>query len=267
MLLLAFGPGTYSKATHDLFPAGARSLGMGGTFVMLADEWSGALNQAGLGAVNQFTLCLHGENKFLVPETGAGAFSMCIPVQSGTFGLAYNCSGYSFYQECGFCLAFGKSFGKKFRAGIGLHYLKINQAAGYDNLFTLVPAAGIQFLPVKGLVIGLHAFNPAEQQYYPYGRMQIPAIFTLGAALMLGDGLLICIETEKESHCTPLIRGGLEYFFSKMLHARFGISAGEFPMYSFGLGYLAGKLKMDISVSRHFLLGFSPAVTFSYTFP
>ena len=267
MLLLAFGSGTYSKATHDLFPAGARSLGMGSTSVMLADEWSGLQNQAGLAAINRFTLGLNCENHFLMPETGAGSFSMCIPVQTGTLGVNYSCSGYSFYQESQLCLAYGKSFGNKFRAGIGLHYLKINQVAGYGNLFTLVPAAGIQFLPVKGLIVGFHAYNPAEQQYHPYGRMRIPAVFTIGAGYSLGDELMICIETEKESHCKPIIRGGLEYFFRDSLHARFGISAGEFPVYCFGIGFLARKLKTDIAVSRHSVLGFSPAVTFSYTFP
>ena len=68
-----------------------------------------------------------------------------------------------------------KPLGKKIRAGIGMHYLMIHQPDGYGNLYAVVPSLGIQFLPVTGLTVGFHVFNPAGQQYIPAGYIEIPA--------------------------------------------------------------------------------------------
>ena len=267
MVLLACIPGTYSKAIYGIFPVGARSRGLGGVHVMLADVWSGLHNEAGLSCVHGISVSLHAENRFLMPETGLGAFSLCIPVNRGTVGIQYASFGYSLYQESQVCLAYGKPFGSAFRAGIGLHCMKIRQAAGYGTLFALVPALGVQVIPVKGLTIGFHVLNPASQPFYPQGQLEMPALFNAGLGFSPGEELLICLEAEKESRGSTVFRGGFEYFLRDVICTRFGISYEKYPTWSLGIGFLYRGLKTDIAICRHPLLGFSPALTLSYSFP
>lgn len=239
----------------------SRSQALANVRVMLADEWSALGNPAGLALVSRISAGIHYANPFMVPELGTSAFSLGIPAFTGTFSLCYTSFGNSYYHENHLCLSFGRTFGAGFRAGIGLHYLTVRQPADAGNLSVLVPALGIQALLGPSMTFGLRVFNPAGQQYVPAQFRSLPVVLQSGVGFQAGKEVLLCLEAEKCSGEPFRLRGGLEIDLRKVFKIRFGISSGRFPYYSFGLGCYTRPLLIDLSVSRHPVLGFSPAIT------
>jgi hypothetical protein len=264
LMVLIFGP--FSKANINSYPLSARSQGMGHTGVMLADMWAAMHNPSGLAVLNNFSFSFHYENYFLVPEFGLGAFALNMPTKTGTFSLNYSCSGYSFYRENQTSLSYGKSFGEKFRAGIGVHYLRVRQAFDYGNLFAFVPCLGLQIIPFDKLIFGFQLSNPAGQHYNSFEHIRIPTIIHMGFGYTFGEELLICLETEKKLNEKPDYYGGFECNLLKSITIRFGIISGEYPRYSFGIGLQNHLMRVDLAITRHPVLGFSPAITIGYTF-
>jgi hypothetical protein len=262
LALLLNMPG--SKAQLPYFQGDARSQGMSNARVMLANHWSGMNNPAGLAGINSTSFGLYYVNYFQVPELGVGAFSICIPTKTGNYGISFMTFGYSLFRQSQSSLSYGKTCGNKFRAGIGLHYLLISQPADFGNLFALIPSLGVQFLPLNGMTVGIHVFNPAGQQYNPSGHQCIPACLLAGAGYALGNEVLLCAEVEKIIKQKAKYYSGFEIILQKMLLLRFGISSGEFQRFSFGIGYRGQHINIDMAVSKHPVLGFSPSVGISY---
>jgi hypothetical protein len=254
----------WSSAAIDPVSPGARSQGMADARVMLTGQGAGMGNPAGLAALTGYSFSMHYANYFLVPELGSEAFSIGMPSMTGTLGIDYAGTGNSFYHESQLCLSYGRTFGQKFRAGIGLHYLMVRQPDGFGNLSVVTPSLGFQALPLTGLTIGFQLFNPAGQNYGPEGYLQLPVIIQTGLGYKLGNEVLVCFEVEKKSDERIKYCGGIEIDLQKSLVARFGISSGVFPGYSFGLGFHLRSLMIDLAASHHPVLGFSPAVTISF---
>ncbi len=241
--------------------ADARSLGLGGSGVMLPDQTFGMSNPASLSTLERICFSLHAENPFFIPELATGALSLCIPSKTGTFAITHCTGGYEAYRESNTSFVFGKALGKRFSAGIELNYCHIRQYGEYGSFRTIVPALGIHFQPVTSLVLGLYLDNPAGQPYYPKGYRKVPTVFRAGLGYHPGEDILLCAEYVRETGREPVYCGGVECACGRLLLFRLGVSSAECRQYSFGLGLRLDHLKTDLAVSHHPILGYSPAIT------
>jgi len=201
------------------------------------------------------------ENPWCLPELAAGAFSFCIPVKAGTFAFTLSRYGHEAFYESQTGLSFGKSLGKKVKAGINLEYRRIKQYADYGCLYAIIPSLGILVLPISSLGIGLQISNPAGQGYYPQGYMKFPSVIKAGLSYQPDPAIIFCFQLYCESDCKPEYSGGIEYNLEKKFTFRLGLSSSSRMQYSLGIGYLGKHLKTDIAVCHHTVLGFSPAIT------
>ena len=126
------------------------------------------------GIMSSPSLSIHYENHFLIPENSIKAVAAGIPVLKGTLGLNYSLFGYAKYFESRAGLAFGKTFGNHFSAGIQINHLMIHQPAGFGDMHAVVPEGGMLAQPMDGLFIGFHVFNPVQQHYPPMPRTNNP---------------------------------------------------------------------------------------------
>jgi hypothetical protein len=264
VLFLAGVTFTAAKAQPIASCGDPQSLGMANSGVMLSSPWSGMNNPAGLPGIKDICFGLSYENSFIIPELGTSAFSCIIPTLTGNFGFTLASFGYSMFQTSQASLSYGKAFGNKFRAGIGLHYLYIHQPENCGSLFAFIPSAGIQILPSKRLVVGLHVFNPAHQQYNPEGYLDIPVDITAGAAYNLGDEVIWCTGAQKSSGEKIRIFSGFEVALQNFFLIRFGFQSGAYPELSFGLGFKSHHLNVDLALTRHPVLGINPALGITY---
>jgi hypothetical protein len=246
-------------------PVNARFAGMAGTGVVLSDVWSGFHNQAGLAYLSDFSMGVHYENHFFIPENSIKAFAVGVPVMKGTIGLNYSVFGYSKYYESRAGLAFGKSFGHRFSAGIQIDYLMIHQSAGYGNMHTVVPEGGMLAQPIDDFYIGFHIFNPLQQHFSQCKEQVIPSVMQIGIGYRIIDNIFLSVEAEKEMKEKQVIKAGFEYEMIQHLNLRLGVSTAKIARYAIGIGYVYKKISLDFAISHHTWLGFTPYVTLAYT--
>jgi hypothetical protein len=255
-----------AHAVNDNYPCGARASALSNAGVVLKDLWSNYHNQAGLTGVDKLTLGFHYENKYVVSQYGLHSLALAIPTRTGTIGASVTFFGYSKYNESKISLAFGKAFGDKFSAGIQLDLLNIYQAEDYGNSTTLAVEGGVLAEPIKGLLIGAHVYNPTRSHYHTFEPEKVPTIFQVGLGYYFTEKLFIVVETEKDIEQRPVFQGGVEYHIIKSIYARFGVSTSEMSGYSFGVGFVHKGIKADMAFSQHQILGYTPHVSFSYSF-
>lgn len=255
-----------AHAVNDNYPSGARASALSNSGVVLEDLWSNYHNQAGLARVDKLILGFHYENKYVVSQYGLHALALAIPTNRGTIGASVTFFGYSKYNESKISLAFGKPFGDIFSAGIQLDLLNIYQAEDYGNSTTLAVEGGILAEPVDGLFIGAHVYNPTMSYYHTFEPEKVPTILQVGIGYYFTEKLFIVMETEKDLEQKIVFQGGAEYHVIKSIYARFGLSTFELSSYSFGVGFVYKGIKADMAFSQHQILGYTPHVSFSYSF-
>jgi hypothetical protein len=254
-----------SRTSGTEGPGDSRSQSLGGAGVMLADGATAMPNCASLAMIRKTCLNLYAEDHFFVPELASGSVSLYLPVKSGTFDISFNNFGFAAFRESRTSLAFGKTFGDRFRAGINMTYRAIRQFADNGNLHAFIPSLGIQAIPIHQLTLGFQISNPAGQCFYPKGYRRIPATLSAGLGYQAGDEILVCFEFKKESFCKPIFCGGVEYNKGDMLNFRLGLSSSPLMQYSFGAGFRIDHLSMYIAVCHHPVLGYSPSITLTCT--
>lgn len=257
-------------------PVGARSAAMGNASAALSDLWSVNNNQSGLAGLSQIAAGLAYENRFLVKELGLKSFALAIPTNTGTFGLSFNSFGFADYSEMKTGLAFGKKFGKVFSAGLQLDYLRTHIAESYGNSDAFTFEVGVRTELTRQFTIAAHVFNPIHVQIQNETNDRVPVIFKLGMAYEVAEGLLLAVETEKNSDFKPLLRGGMEYAIIEKAAVRIGYStlpstsgSDGFSIasaLSFGFGLNLKNFLLDLSSSYHQTLGWSPTISMVYNF-
>ncbi len=253
-----------SFAYVDNYPIGARSMGMGNASVTLSDPWAVHHNQAGLAYQKNFSGGLFYESKYFVSNLGLKGGIAVIPTKSGVFGLDVSSLGYSKYNESKYGLAYGRTFGENFSAGIQLDYLRTQIAENYGSKGVIAGEAGLQAKLSKNLTLGAHVFNINRAKGASYNNEKIPTIFRAGAGYSFSDKVILCIETEKDIDFKPIVKFGMEYHVIESLYLRAGTSSNPFVNH-FGIGVVFHNFQMDIAASMHPVLGYSSQLSLSYS--
>lgn len=265
-----------AMASNYTVPIGGRSAGMGNASVTLCDFWSVYNNQAGLAGFNNIAAGFYYENRFLIKELSLKTGAFILPTKSGVFGLNLLYFGYPKYNETKIGLAYGRSFGKRFSAGIQLDYLSTGIGEDYGSKSLVTFEIGIRSELNDNLIIAAHIFNPIRVKLENEFDERIPTVFKLGVSYSFSEQLLVTLETEKDSDFKPLLRGGLEYKIIEQAIVRIGYStlpsttgSDNFSIasvYTFGFGLHIKKVAIDFAASIHQTLGWSPQVSVVYKF-
>ncbi|MBI5219973.1 MAG: hypothetical protein HY958_13685 [Bacteroidia bacterium] len=246
-------------------PFGARSAGMANASVMLSDIWSISHNQAGLASLKNMSVGFHYENRFLVNELSLKAGTFILPTKTGVFGLSISQFGYSKYNESKIGLAFAKSLGEVFSAGIQFDYINTYFSEYYGNKGTAVVEIGVRAVPKENFYIGAHIYNPTRSKIAAYHDERIPTIMRLGLGYNFSRKVLVTAETEKDIENDPVFKAGIEYNFMEHLFIRTGVASNP-EKATFGIGYEIKGLKADLAFSTHPQLGLTPHFSLLWEF-
>jgi hypothetical protein len=242
---------------QENFPIGSRAAALANAVVMESDFWSIGQNQAGLGDYHNFSIGFHHENKFVIDEYALHALALTIPVKPGTLGLSYTYFGYAQYNESKIGLAFGKSFGEKFSAGIQMNYHFVYVAGEYQNRHALSVEGGIQYKPVNSVRIGIHVFNPTRSRLLSVALDTLITTLRAGISYSPIEKLWMAVETEKSLSYNLRFKSGIEYEVLDGLYLRTGIITHPVQN-TFGLGFKISKISADVAFSHSPALGFTP---------
>lgn len=253
------------SAIHHNSPEGGRSAAMAGSSVAIPDFWSLQNNQAGLAFYNHLAAGAYFENRYLVKELSLKAAGAVLPTKSGVFGFNFTYFGYPKYNESKVGLAFARSFGNVFSAGIQMDYLITSIDNDYGTKGVATFEVGLMSKVNENLTLAAHVFNPLMVKITKDNSERIPAIIRLGAAYTFDKNILVTAEVEKDTEFDPVFKAGIEYHIIDKIFVRGGISTNP-GLYSFGFGLNLKKLTIDFSSSIHQTLGYSPQISMIYQF-
>lgn len=254
---------------------GGRSVGMGGVSVCHKDFWSLYQNQAGLTGVEVPSWGACAGNRFLMIETVSMSVGFVLPFKKSVFGISYEQFGYRSYRTFFFGLAYARSFGEKFSAGIRLNYLGASFAGGYGRSAYITFEAGIQVVLTDDLTFGLHVFNPLGTRYDGFDQTHVLSIINAGLEYRIHERISICLEMEKDAQFKPRVRTGIEFELYEKGHARLGYSNvpalsrdlnfSLVSVYTFGFGFQTGNFHVDMGAFINSYLGVSPTFSINYS--
>ena len=243
--------------------AGARATGMGNTSVTFQDVYSAFSNQAGLAFLEDFSVGMHTERRFLVEDINSASLAMAYPSKLGTFGLAANFFGANAYNEQRIGLSYARKLFEQVALGVQFDYLGI-RIPEYGNRASFTFEIGLQAQINKHFILGAHVFSPARIQLTDQEEDIIPSQFNIGASYLPSEKVMITAEVEKDIDYPYSLRAGVEYRVVEKLSLRVG--GGSYPSQTgFGLGLHLKSIQIDLSSAYHWVLGFTPSISIAYT--
>ncbi len=255
-----------ASANNENFPVGARSTAMANSAVAMSDVWSIHHNQAGLAYLKSITVGFHHENRYISNDYSLQSFAAVFPTGKGVIGVNISYLGYSKYNDSKIALAYAKSFGEKFSAGLQLDYLNTYIADNYGNKGTGVVEAGFRANPIENLFIGGHVYNPTRSKIVGISEdLNIPTILKLGMSYHFSDNFIFCAQADKDLNYNAVFRFGAEYKLNNNVFLRGGVSTNPTESH-FGIGYNLKRFSTNIAFSTHRNLGITPHISLSYAF-
>lgn len=254
----ALAGGEYRKA-------GARSAAMGNASVTIADVWSGFNNQAGLARAESPIAGIYFENRYFLKELAYSAASFVLPVKNGGLGLTVSQFGFTLWNESRAGVAYARSFGKRFAAGVQLDYVAIHQSDYYGNSGFITFEAGVITEISPKVTIGAHLYNPFNATISKYSGERSSSCLNIGISWDINKIFLVTAEAEKHLDRKPSFNAGVECKIIHGIYIRTGISTAAY-LFTFGAGVELKKFVLDFSASQHNVLGFSPQAAISYKF-
>lgn len=205
-------------------------------------------------------------NKYAMKEfsTYAGMFNF--PNRYLNAGLYISRYGFKAYHETMVSLHAYRQLSKHLSLGVRVDYLNLHYSPSESNKSAVTADLFLSAQPVDNLFLSLVAMNPiAVDVKVGEDKLEIPIILALGARYMFQQKFGVQVELEKDfSH--PLVgKLGLEYIPIRQLSIRAGIYGKPFTP-SFGIGLQLSPFLLDVSFSRHPVLGFCSSCGLSFRY-
>lgn len=248
---------------------GAKALGMGGAFVALADDATGALwNPAGLARIQGLWVGGATATKFNLPGLGVPinyaalgttfeGFGVGIAYGMASAGESYSASMFLGTAALSFPLGEGIEVDVGFNAK---YYMETVGNASYDTFSFDV---GLILPLADTFSFGVVALDVAAPDISPVYRVGLAANFLEGAAKIAVDVCLVDMEFDS-------VNLGLSLMLVEMLEIRAGaaLPGADFDKAGFSIG--AGLMIADLSVDAAYLIaqetGDTLVISLSYNF-
>lgn len=239
---------------------GARPLGMGGTFVAVANTGDAMYyNPAGLWQIGNPYAQAYYSAPFNLKDLGTTAFNFTYPSSFGNGTINFESFGSDLYRETTIGLAFSRSFRGKLIYGVVLNYDHLNiKDAGSAG--TIGCDMGLMFRPHEMVTVGFAARNINRPKIE---EDALPQTFSMGTGIRMIDHLLLSVDVYKDIKFPTDVRFGAEYQFFEKLFLRVGM-AREPSLFSAGLGFDFGKGAVDYAIYSHPDLGVTHAISASF---
>jgi len=266
LLILCFTTTFYQgHAAGELSPAGGRTFAIGTASVAQTDFWSVVNNQAANAWTTRFSAGISIENQYLIKELSYKTIGITFPFKPGNFGVIVSHFGTERFSEIKAGISFSRQFGKYFSAGVQFDYLRIQIAEGYGSKNLISFEIGLFYKATRNLQMGFHVVNPVPIKITDYPREYLPTIIRLGLSYSFSSSFLAILELEKDLTNKPVFKAGAEYRFAKPVCARIGLSTNP-TLFTFGFGLEFNRFNLDLASGYQPVLGYTPALSVTYTF-
>ena len=215
-------------------------------------------NQAAMARITQPVAGVYGEQRYGLRELGMYTAAAIVPTRKGVFGGSVFYSGSAAFHTQGLGIAYARSLGKT-HAGIQFHYAG-QRVSGYENNSRMGADIALQYEVSKEFIIG---FQVSQEGMFAMGKQsRSTPVYRMGGGYQVSDDCYIGVEMIRNNLQSAFLQSVMHYSFMDAFHAWAGYSSGNGSA-SGGAGYTKGKLRVDLNVSYHPFLGFTPGVGIS----
>lgn len=260
LALVLITPGQIWADLPDHQPS-SRAAALGYGTHALVDGWSVFTNQGAMAMGSGTWVGVHHENLYFSPDLSFSAIGVSLPLGRGVAGVSIKRFGFSEFNQSKGGVAFGLKLTPNLALGVQGNVHHIWAAGVYGDESALTAEGGLIYLPNKNLSIGFHVLNPTRSRIYDDQR--IPTMLRLGASYRMGNMLMLVGGVEKGLDTSPMASAGVEFQPSPRMVLRTGFASNP-SIACFGVGYLLGRLTMDIAFTYHQRLGTTPHFSISY---
>jgi hypothetical protein len=259
-LILAF---LHTTAIAQISP-GPRSLAMGSAGTALQDVWSLQHNPAGIAHLTRPIFALAYQRHFSVHDLSTQKAVLAVPFNKNVLGISFQRYGFNEYLEQTSSIAYSKNFSGALALSIIIKHHQFSVAKyGSESLISV--DAGMQYRVNEQLWIASHISNPAKTNFHDLPGTSLPVALSFGVSYVFSDKVLVISDIQKVLDAAIDTKIGMEYKFIKWFALRGGLSANPFKQYA-GFGIIYHRFVLDMAVSSHQHLGYSPNLAFSYEF-
>lgn len=261
VLFLLYPP---SQTTAEEWPVGARSLGMGATYVALANTADAIfLNLGGLSQLSGVEISLFYQKPFGISELNFGTAAISFPIQNHRVGLGFLTFGNSLFREQMFSLGYSRSFQNKLHYGLGLRYHSI-QIDGYGASGTLSLELGLVAPLTPEVSLGFAAKN-INRPTIGEADQHLPQTFASGFSARPLKNLTLNFEIFKDVRFASETRFGCEFKPFEHFALRTGV-ANHPNRFSAGFGIVIRRVAFDYAFFTHNDLGLTHQSSISIHF-
>jgi hypothetical protein len=250
----------FSQTNMNLVSAAAMALG--GNSTTLSSEQSILGNPALFAKDNYKTMLSVGaQNRFQLSELNlfhAGAF---VKKKNSALGIALQYNGVPDFQRYSIGLMYGRRLFSKLDIATRLHFSQLNLNT-YGRKGIVDADLGLHSTLNKQFSFGFWVKNLLHSKITTVENTE--TAIHLGFCYAPSEKVRFCAETEKYLSQSIRFKGGIEYNVAKNFTIRAGAQSSPI-MPSFGLGYKAKNVKIDIASSIHPNLGLINGVNVGYS--
>ncbi len=239
-------------AQSGTYTLGARSTGLAGASISIADEYSLFNNVGAMGRVSSSALFAGYQSRYGISEFQVVNGGALYHHRIGTAGIGYFKSGDSRFSEQHIHLAVGNQI-QKVSLGLAVDVIQYTiESIGVMRVVVIEFGGLIELTPQ--LFLGAQLFNLAQAELNREPSDPIPTTMKAGISYRPTQELMLNMEVEKDLDFPEILKVGIEYRIIKDCYLRTGIKAK--PFYgAYGIGFYPGRYKFDYALSNNVDLG------------
>ena len=261
IFLVLFVGNTY---TQGWLPSGSRSMQMGNASSTLNDVWAYYNNPGALADVDELSVGISYENRFLLKELQTQGLAVAIPIKVGVISVGGHMYGYNQFRSYKAGLGYSMKLSERFYTGVQMNYQGLSLNENYGSTNSLTAEAGLYAKFNDKWRLGVSIFNVGRTKLSDFEDDRFSTIMRLGSSYHFSEKVMVAVEVEKDLEHTPRIKSGIEYQVIENLFVRGGFATSRTEM-SFGFGYNFKVLQLDLGSSYDQILGWSPNFSLTYT--
>jgi hypothetical protein len=245
-------------------PMGGRSNSMANATVAIADPWSYHHNPGALAEVEQTSIGVCYENRFLLKELQSQGLVYVQPLKKrGVISVGAQTYGFQAYRTNRAGAGYSMKLSENFSAGVQINYQGIRLNENYGSKNTLTAELGILAKLTENWKIGMSVFNLGRAKLSFYQDDRFTTLMRLGTSYSFSKKVIVAAEAEKNIDHNIRFKTGLDYQAIENFFFRAGFATQPIE-FSFGFGYRFSGIQLDLGSAYHQQLGWSPH--FSLTF-
>lgn len=242
-------------AAFEFHAVGARSGGLGDTFVGWAEGVEGVFWNAGAVAWGEGVSFTGGyERPFGMAALDAHAIGTVASTGRTAVGLGYQEYGFSLYRERTAGLTFGLRPAPRLGLGVRVRRMRLS-VAGVANRGWTAFDLGAKFVVRPKVTLGLATWNAGGVSVDVLGQGG-----TAGVVCQVVPNLALLVDVRKEAGRQTGVSAGVEFSPARRVMLRMG-AGGRAERLSVGAGVIHGGFRIDYATLYHTVLGVSHRVS------